>query len=368
MIFNTLNCKILMLEEEQKLISEWYRQHHRRLPWRETRNPYHIWVSEIILQQTRVKQGLSYYQNFIERFPTIRSLAEAEEDDILHLWQGLGYYSRARNMHAAAKEIMGKHNGEFPNEYDKIRMLKGIGDYTAAAIASFAFDLPYPAVDGNVMRVICRLKGIKEDIGKGKTQKMLRQIAKEMMPADNPALFNQSMMEFGAMQCTAQSPECGICPVQEYCFAFRNGLVNQLPLKIKKTKVRSRWFYYLVFEKNAHVWIKKRRENDIWKNLYDFPLIESDKALHENELAEQIHKQFDLEKNIRILYQSEEIKHQLSHQLLHIRFYIIPNHSQTSPDKWERTKVAELHKYAFPEIINKHRNMIEEQIDRYENH
>lgn len=357
-----------MLEEEQKLISDWYRQHHRRLPWRETRNPYHIWVSEIILQQTRVAQGLSYYQNFIKRFPTVKSLAEAEEDDILHLWQGLGYYSRARNMHAAAKDIVENHHGKFPDDYDKIRKLKGIGDYTAAAIASFAFDHPYPAVDGNVMRVVCRLKGIEEDIGKSKTQKMLRQIAKEMMPADNPALFNQSMMEFGAMQCTAQSPDCEICPVQEYCFAFRNGLVDKLPLKIKKTKVRDRWFYYLVFEENAHVWIKKRRENDIWKNLYDFPLIESDKHLNESELIELIRNKFDLKDDIRLLFQSNEIKHRLSHQLLHIRFYIIPSQTQKSPKEWEHTKVSELHKYAFPEVINKHRNIIEEQIARYENH
>ncbi len=355
--FNSLNSKLLMLEQKRNTIIKWYNKHQRMLPWRQTKDAYKIWLSEIILQQTRVQQGLPYYQKFIKHFPNVELLANAEEDTVLHLWQGLGYYSRARNMHYSAKAIMEKHHGAFPSNYKEIRSLKGVGDYTAAAIASFAFGLPYVAIDGNVMRVVSRLFGIEEDIQINSTKKNITAIAQQMMGSSDPALFNQSMMEFGALQCTAASPNCLNCPLQEDCFALKNNKVMQLPLKINKTKIRSRYFNYLIIKtQDSAIYIRKRTEKDIWQNLYEFPLVESKSKLSVEELMSQIHQQGICKSTIDISLRTKEIKHKLTHQLLHIHFNVIDCDSMNIGENWKLIPVATIDNYPFPEIINKYKD------------
>jgi len=356
--FNPLNSTLLMMDHKKNIIISWYNKNQRPLPWRQTKDAYRIWLSEIILQQTRVQQGLPYYQNFIKHFPDIHSLARAEEDSILHLWQGLGYYSRARNMHAAAKTIVSEYKGKFPSSYDDIRRLKGVGEYTAAAIASFAFGLSYAAIDGNVIRVITRLFGIEEDISQNSTRKKISAIAQEMMGKSNPALFNQSMMEFGALQCKAGLPDCNVCPLNDDCFAKMNNKVVHLPFKAKKTKVRNRFFNYIIIKtQDNSIYIRKRTEKDIWQNLYDFPLIESSQAISDIALLDKIHQHEFCKSPIDISYRSKEIKHKLSHQLLHIQFNILNCAPTKIRDKWIKIPIAKFENFAFPEIINKNKSL-----------
>lgn len=350
-----------MYKTTRSYISDWYDLHKRKLPWRETKSAYHIWVSEIILQQTRVQQGLEYYNRFISRFPKVSDLAQADESEVLLLWQGLGYYSRARNMHFSAKYITEKFNSEFPNEYNKIKELKGVGEYTAAAIASFAFDLPYPAVDGNVMRVISRIFGVEENIMLSQTKKLITQIASEMMDSYKPAHFNQSMMEFGAIQCKASSPVCDSCPVQSMCFAYKNNKVKELPLKINTTKVRNRYFNYLIIRsvsQKQNFLIRKREQKDIWQNLYEFPLIESKKPIDEKEIIEELRTLNICNSNIKLLFHSKEIKHKLSHQLLHIHFNIIECEYDSKQNGFTVIHKNDWDSFPFPEIINKNKELI----------
>ena len=266
-------------------IHYWYHQNKRALPWRQTSDPYKIWISEIILQQTKVDQGVKYYYRFLERFPTIKKLAEANEDEVLKIWQGLGYYSRARNLHFTARYINNELNGKFPADFESILQLKGIGPYTAAAIASFAYNLPCPALDGNVYRVLSRYFGIGTPIDSAKGKKEFYRLATELIPASNPGLHNQAMMEFGALQCTPK-PDCSRCPVAETCFVFRNNMVSHLPVIEKKTKQRNRYFDYYLIEKGEFIYLEKRMGNDIWRNLYQFPLVETPDELTEQELIE----------------------------------------------------------------------------------
>jgi A/G-specific adenine glycosylase len=259
----------------QQLLS-WYNDHQRELPWRGETDPYKIWVSEIILQQTRVQQGWEYYQQFIQTFPDVQSLATADEQEVLRLWQGLGYYSRARNIHHAARQIMQDFGGAFPKSYEDIRSLKGVGDYTAAAIAAFAFGLPYPAVDGNMMRVICRHFGIREDITIPKTRKEITRIARQEMADADPALFNQAMMDFGATQCTPANPACDECPLRKSCYAYLNGVTQLLPVKVQKIQKRQRYFQLTMHLAGNRTILEKRVGNDIWRNMYQFPLTESE--------------------------------------------------------------------------------------------
>ncbi len=259
----------------QQLLS-WYNDHQRELPWRGETDPYKIWVSEIILQQTRVQQGWEYYQQFIQTFPDVQSLATADEQEVLRLWQGLGYYSRARNIHHAAQQIMQDFGGSFPKNYEDIRSLKGVGDYTAAAIAAFAFGLPYPAVDGNMMRVICRHFGIREDITIPKTRKEITRIARQEMADADPALFNQAMMDFGATQCTPANPACDECPLRKNCYAYLNGVIQLLPVKVQKIQKRQRYFQLTMHLAGNRTILEKRVGNDIWRNMYQFPLTESE--------------------------------------------------------------------------------------------
>ncbi|MTI39568.1 A/G-specific adenine glycosylase [Fulvivirga lutimaris] len=303
-------------------ILDWYSRNKRDLPWRQTRNPYHIWLSEIILQQTRVSQGLPYYLKFVNEYPTVHDLANADERDVLRVWQGLGYYSRARNLHKSAKIISENHDGNFPNTFKDLLKLPGIGNYTAAAIASIAFSEKVAVVDGNVYRVLSRVFGIDDDISSGKGQKVFQEKANELISEKHPDEFNQAIMEFGALQCVPKSPDCSLCPFSENCFAQKNGMQPQLPVKIKKVKVRKRYFNYIAFEIDGKLALKERRISDIWRGLYDFHLIETEQALNWEELlgADVIGL---IKEDIYSVDESTEYKHILTHQRIFARFYTI---------------------------------------------
>lgn len=326
----------------EKLIS-WYHQNKRDLPWRNTRNPYKIWLSEIILQQTRVEQGLPYYEKFIAAFPDVVSLAKAKEDTILKLWQGLGYYSRARNLHHAAKSVATDFKGKFPNEYKDILSLKGIGEYTAAAIASFSYDLPYPVLDGNVFRVISRIYGFHEAIDSSTGKKKFIEQLQKLIPHKDPASFNQAIMEFGAMYCAPKNPNCGSCIFKSQCYAFTNNKVDLLPIKEKKIVKRDRHFYYKVsINAKNNTLIQKRKGKDIWKGMYEFPNIESPLKL-ENPIKELAINKKDL------LFFTEAQKHLLTHQNIYFSFYVVKSKVASKQELWVNAK--ELMEYPVSKII-----------------
>ncbi|MBP8944656.1 MAG: A/G-specific adenine glycosylase [Paludibacteraceae bacterium] len=304
-----------------QLIS-WYQVHKRDLPWRNISDPYRIWISEIILQQTRVNQGLDYYLRFVERFPDVETLAAAEEDEVLKYWQGLGYYSRARNLHHAARQIMQDFGGVFPTTYPEVLRLKGVGTYTAAAICSFAYNLPYAVVDGNVYRVLSRLFAIETPIDSHSGKKKFDALAQQLIENSVPSLHNQALMEFGALQCVPVSPDCSVCPLQVFCKAYELKMVERLPVKSKKTPVKQRFFNYLVINFNQYIFLQKRTADDIWKNLYEFPLIETDHLLTEAELFENdfFQKLFQGIKEISILQISKPVHHLLTHRRITVQF------------------------------------------------
>ena len=306
------------------LLIKWYLQKKRDLPWRNTINPYLIWLSEIILQQTRVAQGTPYFIAFTTAFPTVFDLAAANEEQVLKLWQGLGYYSRARNLHKTAQFVANELDGIFPDNYKDLLQLKGVGEYTAAAIASFSYNEVVPVVDGNVFRVLSRYFDIETDIASASAKKEFAALAFELMAKDNPALFNQAIMEFGALQCVPKSPNCSICIFNESCTALQKKKVDQLPVKSKKLKVRKRYFNYLVVtDELGNTIIQKRTAKGIWHNLYEFPLIETDKEEDFDCIAEQIQNDFFKGNSILSVTESNEqsIVHKLSHQHLYIKFW-----------------------------------------------
>lgn len=304
---------------------QWYLQNKRDLPWRNTTNAYPIWLSEIMLQQTRVAQGLPYFIAFTEAFPTVFDLAKANEEQVLKLWQGLGYYSRARNMHKTAQIIASDYNGNFPDNYNELLKLKGIGEYTAAAIASFAFNEVVPVVDGNVYRVLARYFDIETDIASSSARKEFTSLAKELISVDNPALFNQAIMEFGALQCVPKNPNCEICIFSSSCVALQKKKVDKLPVKLKKTKVTNRYFNYLVFlDKENNTLVNKRTAKGIWHNLYEFPVIETNEEVGFETILDAVKTSFsDLKIESVSPYNNQQIIHKLSHQKLHINFYKI---------------------------------------------
>lgn len=305
-------------------IINWYQKHKRNLPWRNIKSPYAIWLSEIILQQTRVAQGLPYYHKFITAFPTIQNLAEASTEEVLRLWQGLGYYSRARNLHACAKVIVNEHGGEFPTSFKDLLKLKGVGVYTAAAIASFSYNETVPVVDGNVYRVLSRVFGIKNDILSGKGQKIFRELAARLVPEGKADIYNQAIMEFGALQCTPATPACLLCPLSAMCYAFQNSQQKELPVKVKKSKIRKRFFNYIVVRQDNHLLMKQRIDKDIWVGLYDFYLIESKKDTSIEELAEKNDVLLQLLQQEKVSVEvSKSYKHQLTHQQLLVKFIIL---------------------------------------------
>ena len=305
-----------------QVLINWYQEHQRDLPWRQTTDPYKIWLSEIILQQTRVDQGMAYYFRFLDKFPTIENLAKAEEQTVLRLWQGLGYYSRARNLHKTAQAIVKDYQGIFPVDYNLLIKLKGIGDYTAAAIASHAFDLAHAVVDGNVYRFLARYFLIEEPIDTGKGQKLFKKLANELLDKQNPGLHNQAIMEFGALQCKPKKPDCNVCPLVETCQAFAKKKTDKIPIKKGKTKIRNRYFnYFILQDSDGKIMMKQRTEKDIWQNFYDFPLIESSEPINQKGLLETMANDTLFGK---YNYFIEEVSpcqiHLLSHQKLHLRF------------------------------------------------
>ncbi len=299
-----------------KKIIDWYEQNKRILPWRTTKDPYKIWLSEIILQQTRIAQGLPYYQTFVKNFPDVKSLAAAKPDKVLRLWQGLGYYSRARNLHACAKQVVKNLNGKFPPSFEELKKLPGIGDYTAAAIASISFREPVAVVDGNVFRVLARVFGIDKDIASTEGKKYFFKIANELIPTDTPDIFNQAVMEFGALHCTPQNPKCETCPFEKSCFANSKEMQKLLPVKTPKQKIRKRYFNYVVITHRGKTLMRKRKAGDIWNGLYDFHLIETKKDIKPLVLLKK-EKELD---NLVIEEVSILHKHILSHQHLITRF------------------------------------------------
>ena len=305
----------------QYTLINWYEENRRDLPWRHNPTPYQVWLSEVILQQTRVNQGWDYYLRFIEKWPTVTDLAEASEEEVLKMWQGLGYYSRARNLHHCAKQVVEQFGGQFPADFEQLRKLKGIGNYTAAAIASIAFNLPHAVVDGNVYRVLSRLFDIDTPININEGQTIFARLADELLNREQPGLHNQAMMEFGALQCTPKNPNCLLCPLQAQCLAFANQTVMQRPVKLQKLKITTRYFNYLVFRIEGNVYLHKRSGNDIWKNLYDFPCIESENPMTVEEViaSEKFHQLIE-NKSFTIIKTSPTFTHKLTHRTILAQF------------------------------------------------
>ena len=336
---------------------KWYLENKRDLPWRKTTNPYHIWLSEIMLQQTRVAQGMPYFLSFVEAFPTVFDLAKAEEEQVLKLWQGLGYYSRARNLHKTAQYIATELNGVFPDNYKDLLQLKGVGDYTAAAIASFSYNEAVPVVDGNVFRVLSRYFDMDTDIAQASAKKEFAALAFELMPKDAPATFNQAIMEFGALQCVPKNPDCAVCVFNESCAALQKKKVDQLPVKLKKLKVRNRYFnYIMVSDADEKTLVQKRTAKGIWHNLYEFPLIETlqeeDFEFVSNAVATN---SFFANPVISMQACNEKsIVHKLSHQHLHIKFWKL----NVKGELVNGITKEELKQYPFPIVIH---NFIESE-------
>jgi A/G-specific adenine glycosylase len=302
-------------------ITYWYENNRRDLPWRRTADPYNIWISEVILQQTRINQGINYYYRFIELFPTVEKLAKADEELVLKVWQGLGYYSRARNLRQGAIDVVNNYNGKIPTSYKELLKIKGIGEYTAAAIASIAFNEPVAAIDGNVFRVLSRFLGISEAINSTRGKIVFRQKANELMDIHQPGTYNQAVMEFGALACAPKKPDCDNCPLASHCFALKNKLVEQLPVKLPKNSKRTRFFSYFIIIDNESILLNKRTQNDIWKNMFDFPCIETNIEASPEKLTETSEwLQIFGAKKVEINKISKNITHLLTHQKIVIQF------------------------------------------------
>ena len=328
------------------VLLRWFRENGRELPWRETRDPYAIWLSEIILQQTQVKQGWAYWERFMRRWPTVKDLAAATEDEVLREWQGLGYYSRARNLHYAARQVT--EAGGFPESYEGLRQLKGVGDYTAAAIGSIAFGLPTAVVDGNVYRVLARHFGIETPINTTEGKKEFAALAQSLLPAAEASAYNQAIMDFGAIQCTPQSPRCVICPLQESCVAFRTGRTGELPVKLRKLKVRSRHLIYIYIRCKGETAIHRRPSGDIWQGLWE-PYSEEDAS-----------------KDIVAAYPgarlvAEGVRHVLTHQILTADFYLWETENRPPlPDDYLWIREADIADYGIPRLIDKLLSLLSE--------
>lgn len=322
----------------------WYAENGRNLPWRATDDPYAIWLSEVILQQTRIQQGLGYWERFMHRWSTVDQLADATEDEVLRLWQGLGYYSRARNLHKAARQIVAL--GAFPSSYEALRRLSGVGDYTAAAIASFAFGEPVAAVDGNVYRVLARVFGIDIPINTTEGKKTFTAVANQLLSKDRPAAFNQAMMDFGAMQCTPKSPHCASCPMVEMCEAFHTHRIDALPVKERKTKIKTRYFTYIFLRHEGRLAVRRRPAGDIWQGLWDPILLETPTKAEEQDIAERC---AEWGSPFRV---AEGVKHVLTHRIILADCYVID--AQTEPsllDGYIWIDESSFEDYAKPRLV-----------------
>jgi A/G-specific adenine glycosylase len=333
----------------------WYKKNKRDLPWRNTQNPYKIWLSEVILQQTRVEQGTAYYHTFTERYPDVKKLAQAPETDVLKTWEGLGYYSRARNLHAAAKYITDELDGKFPKTYQEILKLKGVGDYTASAIASICFDEAEPVVDGNVFRFLSRYFGISTPIDSTKGKKEFRALAAELITEKDPGTFNQAMMEFGARQCVPKNPDCSVCVFRLSCYALKKKQVAQLPVKEKKTKVTDRWLNYLIADYKGDFLVRERTGKGIWTGLYEFPLVETEEKTTKKKLGEASFWATKTNLNVaEVKHVSDEIVHKLSHQNLHISFVRGKVKSLKINSTYRVLSASAVNKLPFPIVLRKY--------------
>ena len=325
------------------------------MPWKRETDAYKVWLSEVILQQTRVSQGLKYYENFVKAFPDISALAKAPEQLIFKLWEGLGYYARCRHLIETARRIEGHLNGKFPTRYDEIIKLKGIGSYTAAAIASFAFNEPRAVVDGNVFRLLSRLFGIDKAVDTVEGKKFFDQLAGQLLDKEQPALYNQAIMDFGAVLCKPV-PECNQCPFKRYCVALQTNTIFSLPVKSKKTIMKKRWFYYALFDHKGRVAMRQRTEKDIWRNLFEFLLIESERELDQSAIVRQLREKSGIMRDgVAIKSVSPVFRQQLSHQLIEGRFAELKiTHKPTRMVGMIWVKKAEMKNYAFPKFINQY--------------
>ena len=337
------------------ILIDWYEVHGRDLPWRRTRDPYRIWLSEVILQQTRIAQGTDYYLRFVERFPDVGALAAAEEDEVLKLWQGLGYYSRARNLHAAARQVAARHDGRFPTDYADVRALKGVGDYTAAAVCSIACDAPCAVVDGNVYRVLARVFDLDLAIDTCQGRRAFAALADEQLDRRRPARYNQAIMDFGALQCTPVNPACGDCPLHDMCLSLAAGTVARRPVKRGKTQVRPRYLNYLHVECDGRIALRRRPEGDIWQGLYDLPAIESDRPLDFTELtASAPFRELLGTLPYRLVRTTRMPKHQLSHQTLHAVYHRLELERLPSVAGWTFVSSDALGDYAIPRLLDRY--------------
>lgn len=350
--------RILQIENELETSAKllvWYEEHKRPLPWRDSDDPYIIWISEIILQQTRVVQGMDYFLHFTERFPDVASLASAEVDEVMKYWQGLGYYSRARNLHAAAKDIMERFGGTFPNQYKDVLSLKGIGEYTAAAIVSFVWNQPYPVVDGNVFRVLSRLFAVETPIDTSQGKKQFTELAGLIMNPKRAGLHNQAIMELGALQCMPQNPDCEVCPLKDRCVGYGTATVQSFPVKRNKVKTRNRYFHYLHVIYKGKTWLSRRGAKDIWEGLYEFPLIETDRPMDFSELqaVSSFLYLFGGAGQLGVTPGLSGIKHVLSHQILYANFYKVEIET-ISPalESYLAISCQEIENYAVPRLIH----------------
>lgn len=331
----------------------WYHIHKRDLPWRHTNDAYLIWLSEIILQQTRVEQGMPYYFRFAERFPDVKSFAASDEDEILKLWQGLGYYSRGRNMLKTARKVVEEFNGVFPSAYADLIKLTGVGEYTAAAISSFSVNEPKAVVDGNVYRLLSRYFGIDIPINTTEGKRYFQKVADELLNAENAGVHNQAMIEFGALQCKPRNPDCLNCPFYSSCYARLHNRVAELPVKLKKLKIKERYFYYFIVIENNRMLIKRRDNRDIWAGLYDFPLVESLVELSLNDIFENTSAEHWFSADKAIYSVSEPVKHILTHQRIFGTFIEISGvkESVIKDENWFWVDLSKLQNYAQPKLI-----------------
>ncbi|HVI47099.1 MAG TPA: A/G-specific adenine glycosylase [Chitinophaga sp.] len=336
----------------EKLL-EWNQEvNTRTMPWKGEKDPYRIWLSEIILQQTRVEQGWPYYEKFISHYPDVKKLAAAPEEEVFRLWQGLGYYARCKNMLAAAREIASNHQGKFPETYEGIKALKGIGPYTAAAIASFAFNLPYAVLDGNVYRVLSRFFGIETPIDSTAGKKQFGELAQKLLPAQHAAAYNQSIMDLGAVVCKPQQPRCTECPLNRKCIARQQQLVNVLPVKSKKLQIKTRYFNYLLVEHGNNIYIRKRTASDIWQNLHEFILIETPTPVDFSALQEtNSFRELFAQHTFSFVAATAPSKQQLTHQTIHSQFITLSVKKPLATSEYIAVPRKELNNYAFPKTI-----------------
>ena len=325
----------------------WYQQNKRDLPWRQTQDPYKIWLSEIILQQTQVAQGLPYYKKFITTYPDVQALAAATEHEILNLWQGLGYYSRARNLHFTAKDIVVNYGGVFPKTYQALLQLKGVGDYTAAAIASFCYNEPVSVLDGNVYRVLARIFGLEIPINSTEGKKIFRMLAQENLDKRQPAVYNQAIMEFGALHCTPKQAKCDSCPLSQECMAYQTGQVSHLPVKLSKIKIKKRYLHYFLVQYKDAIILEKRQGKGIWQNLFQLPLIETaQNQVFSNRDLDQLYQNYAIDPDAAPIMISE-VQHKLTHRHLKIKFWLVKSKKRSNC----LVKINELKNYPMPIVI-----------------